>query len=386
MKNPFELNSAQLESLGARWTTGEILQQPHVWRVVREGAEVSAPGLGGFIDAALSDPAARVLLTGAGTSAFIGSCLAPSLARLSGRRVEAIPTTDIVAAPANCLQPNLPTLLVSFARSGNSPESLAALELAEQRIPNCRHLIFTCNPQGALHQRWSQHSRARVVLLPPETDDRGYAMTSSFTSMLLCAALAFRLPLARETTAADIPSDLLPMWIAHIMDLVAQRFERIVYLGAGELHALAREAALKMLELTDGKVVSIAETPLGFRHGPKTVVNARTAVVVLTSNDPYTRQYDGDLVAELRLEGQAGRVIALYGREGRSVLHADDLIAPELARLTDLGLCLPYAVFAQAFALMQSLSLSLRPDNPNATGAVSRVVRGFPIYPAGKGE
>jgi tagatose-6-phosphate ketose/aldose isomerase len=166
-----------------------------------------------------------------------------------------------------------------------------------------------------------------------------------------------------------------------LQSLVAEGFERIVYLGASELKGLACEAALKMLELTDGRVVAMAETPLGFRHGPKTIVNRKTLVVALLANDAQARRYDLDLLAELRSDKIAGRVLALSAQQGGSTGHPDDILVPGLAEASDLGLCLPFALFAQSLALLQSLSLGIRPDNPNAAGAVSRVVRGVTIHP-----
>ena len=85
----------------------------------------------------------------------------------------------------------MPTLLVSFARSGNSPESMAAVALAEQGVADCHHLIFTCNAEGALYAEGKRLRKAHVVLLPEETNDRGFAMTSSFPGMMLAASLAF---------------------------------------------------------------------------------------------------------------------------------------------------------------------------------------------------
>jgi len=180
--------------------------------------------------------------------------------------------------------------------------------------------------------------------------------------------------------------------------LVRAQFERVVYLGSSELKGLAREAALKMLEMTDGRVVSIAESPLGFRHGPKTVLNGSTLVVVFLSNDQYTRRYDLDLLAELRRDAVAGRVLALSARaevpaeadtlflgdgEGGDGASGDGAAGASADTLTDLELCLPYAVFAQSLAMLRSLSLGISPDNPNAAGTVSRVVQGFSIYPCG---
>lgn len=382
MTNYFGLAPEELEHRGAQWTAREIAHQPRLWQEIEQLVRSDSAGLSTFLEPLLRMPDLHIVLTGAGTSAFIGECLAPALMKRRGGWVGAVSTTDLVSGPDSYLTPDAPTLLVSFARSGNSPESVAALELAQQSVSRCHHLIITCNREGALYRLGSGMRNARVLLLPEETDDRGFAMTSSFSGMLLAAALTFQLPLAQQAgTTKAVTLELLGSWLPRLQSLVAERFERIVYLGASELKGLAREASLKMLELTDGKIVSIAETPLGFRHGPKTIVNGRTLVVVLLSNDSYTRQYDRDLLAELRADKIAGRVLALSARHGGSTGHPDDVLIPGLAGTSDLGLCLPYALFAQSLALMQSLALGIRPDTPNAAGAVSRVVRGVSIYP-----
>jgi tagatose-6-phosphate ketose/aldose isomerase len=382
MTNYFGLTPEELEQRGGHWTAREIAQQPRVWQEIEQLVRGDPAGIATFLEPLLRMPDLRIVLTGAGTSAFIGECLAPALMKRRGGWVGAVSTTDLVSGPGSYLTPDAPTLLVSFARSGNSPESVAALELAEQCVSHCHHLIITCNREGALYRLGTGMRNARVLLLPEETDDRGFAMTSSFSGMLLAAALTFQLPLSQQAGATRaVTLELLGSWLPRLQSLVAERFERIVYLGANELKGLAREASLKMLELTDGKVVCIAETPLGFRHGPKTIVNGRTLVVVLLSNDSYTRQYDRDLLAELRADGIAGRVVALMARHTGSTGHPDDVLVPGLASTSDLGLCLPYALFAQTLAFMHSLAHGIRPDTPNAAGAVSRVVRGVSIYP-----
>jgi tagatose-6-phosphate ketose/aldose isomerase len=325
-----------------------------------------------------------MLLTGAGTSSFVGECVAPALAAKTGLRVDAVATTDLVGSPKSWLKHEVPTLLVSFARSGNSPESVAALNLAEQCVQECHHLIFTCNADGALYRLGKSTRNTRIVLLPEETNDRGFAMTSSFSGMLLAAAMTFDLIDSDAESAAQLAlsaGDLLAGTLPMIESLARERFERIVYLGSNALKGLAREAALKTLELSDGQVVAISDTPLGFRHGPKTIINGRSLVVVLLCNDPYTRRYEVDLLDELRADGVAARVLALTGQPTRMRRHADDVAISGAAASSDLALCLPYAVFAQSLAFMQSLSLGLRPDVPNARGTVSRVVQGVTIYP-----
>jgi tagatose-6-phosphate ketose/aldose isomerase len=383
MTNYFGLTPEELEKKGAQWTAREIVQQPRIWQEVARLIASESARVSSFLGPLLRKPELRIVLAGAGTSAFIGECLAPALAKHHKRWVSAVSTTDIVAGPASYLMPDVPTLLVSFARSGNSPESMAAVELAQQCLSECYHLIVTCNAKGALHQRGGALPNACVLLLPEDADDRGFAMTSSFSGMLLAAAGLFGLPLFQGpgSVAQAVTLDLLASWLPRLQSLVAQGFERIVYVGANELKGLANEAALKMLELTDGRVVAMAETPLGFRHGPKTIVNRKTLVVALLANDARTRRYDLDLLAELRSDKIAGRVLALLAGQGSSTGHPDDVMIPGATGASDLGLCLPFALFAQSLALLQSLSLGIRSDNPNAAGAVSRVVRGVTIYP-----
>jgi tagatose-6-phosphate ketose/aldose isomerase len=361
---------AELEAARGICTAREISQQPVVWTKIESVMGRDAAALRAFLGPLLGRRDLRIVLTGAGTSAFVGECLAPPLKRSTRLRVDAVATTDLVGSPGDWLEPDVPTLLISFARSGNSPESLAALTLAEQSVRDCHHLIVTCNAEGALYRHAEKLRNARVILLPEETNDRGFAMTSSFTGMMLAVSLAFDLlGQDRPEALSRWASQTLEAGLPTITSLARGGFERVVYLGGQEFKGLAREAALKMLELSDGKMVALAETPLGFRHGPKTIVNGKTLVVIFLSNDPYARQYDMDLLRELQSDAVAARVVALSGDE----------MAVNTA--SSLALCFPYVVFAQTLAFLQSLTLGLRPDTPNARGVVNRVVQGVSIYP-----
>jgi tagatose-6-phosphate ketose/aldose isomerase len=374
----------RLEQAGGYWTAREISQQPVIWPLIQRLIAADASASRAFLDPLMRRSDLRIVLTGAGTSSFVGECVAPALARKSGVAVDAVATTDLVGSPMSWLRPRVPTLLVSFARSGNSPESVAALQLAEQCVQECHHLIFTCNAEGALCRLGKSMRNTRIVLLPEETNDRGFAMTSSFSGMLLAVAMTFDLIASDAESVAQLARSaggLLAGTLPLIGGLARERFERIVYLGSNALKGLAREAALKTLELSDGQVVAISDTPLGFRHGPKTIINGRSLVVVLLCNDPYTRRYEVDLLDELRADGVAARVLALTAQPAAEHRHADDVALSAAAAASDLALCLPYAVFAQSLALMQSLSLGLKPDVPNARGTVNRVVQGVTIYP-----
>ena len=349
-------------------TAREIAQQPEVWPQIAELVARNRMQLDAFLAPLIQRAALRVVLTGAGTSAFIGACIAPALSRHLQRRVDAVATTDLVSGPQLHLQREVPTLLVSFARSGGSPESVAAIDLAEQALDEPYHLVITCNADGALAKRASKLGNACLLILPDATNDRGFAMTSSFSSMLLTAALAFGV-LAPEIVPrlAGAAAGAMPQAHALAESLVRRRFERVVFLGSNELRWLAAEAALKMLELTDGRTVAMSESVLGFRHGPKTIVNDRTLICVLLSNAAYTRAYDRDLVEELRRDGRAGAIITLGEYAG-------------MEAASDLEIALLDVVFAQILALRQSLEYGLAPDRPNAAGVVNRVVQGVSIY------
>ena len=376
------LAEAELESRGAAWTAREITQQPEVWTAVGELVARERAGIDAFLQPLIANPHLRIVLTGAGTSAYIGDCIAPALSARLRRRVEAIATTDLLSGPDLRLPADGPTLLVSFARSGNSPESVAAVELAERFLGGrVFHLVITCNPDGALAARAKGLPNSRVLLMPDAAHDRGFAMTSSFSAMLLAGTLVFRL-VGDEAPhrLARAASTLLPESMALAGRLVARNFERVVYLGSNELRGLASEAALKLLELTDGRIVAVSDSTLGFRHGPKTILNDRTLVVVMLSNDGYARAYDGDLLEELEREGRAGGVLALAARPD-GIGRADRLILPGMKDASALELAPLLILVAQSFALLQSLALGLTPDRPDPAGTVNRVVQGVTIHP-----
>jgi tagatose-6-phosphate ketose/aldose isomerase len=377
------LEKTVLVDKGGAHTAAEITQQPEVWKEVLSLVTERREQIAQFLGPLLKQKDLRIILTGAGTSAFIGKCLAPIMVNTVQHRVEAIPTTDLVAGPGLYFQPDVPTLMVSFARSGSSPESLAAVNLANSLCNSIHHIIFTCNEEGELFLSSRSKKNVLTLLLPHKTHDRGFAMTSSFTSMLYSASLVFGLVSASQKNgqamslaAADVIERALPL----IQTLVRRQFKRVVYLGSNELRGLAEEAALKLLELTDGQIVASYDSPLGFRHGPKTIVNDQTLVVLFLSNHAYTRQYDLDLLRELQLDGKAGQVVALSAHNDLEE-NANYFQITGMTEANNLELALPYIVFAQIFAFWESLTLGITPDSPSVSGTVNRVVQGVNIYP-----
>jgi len=369
-----------LAASGALWTAREIEQQPQSLQRTHTLLAGLHAELRAFIAPIADNPLARIILTGAGTSSYIGGCLAAILDAKLVARVDAVPTTDIVSCPHLYLHADQPLLLVSFGRSGNSPESLQAVTLAESLVKDVRHLLVTCNAEGALNR--TQTRQAMTLLLPEETHDVSFAMTSSFSCMMYATlhalsnagALDHRIGAIAQATRRVIQEAQ-----GTLKALAQNQYERVVYLGSGPFQSLAREATLKLGELTNGAVVTCFDSPLGFRHGPKTFINARTLVLVFVSNDPLTRKYDHDLLDELRRDARAARIIEITARP-RADVARDTLHVPGMADATDAELLWPYIAIAQLYAFNQSLTLGLSPDNPNKEGTVNRVVQGVRLY------
>ena len=351
-------------------TYAEVMHQPDVWLSAARELPALATDVRGWIRTRGYE---EVWFSGAGTSAFIGESLSAYLnERQTAVRYRAVPTTELVAHPQALTRPGTRRLLVSFGRSGDSPETLATLALLDRSDAGGLHI--TCNVDGALAR--STGPRQRALVLPPETHDAGFAMTSSYSTMLLYALACFDdLPIAdiapRLRAIAAAGRDVLAA--AGRLAAALSPPQRVAFLGGGELGGAARESALKVLELTAGRVAAFWDSPLGFRHGPKSLVNDETRIVVLLSPDADARRYDADVVAELRNQYDPNRVITV-GTQGSG---ADIAFADVPA-----GWNVPLFVLpAQVVAVTWSDALGLNIDDPFPGGQLSRVVQGVRIYP-----
>lgn len=386
MSGDNRLLTEQSAGRGGETTAREIAQQPEVWRETERVVASRREDVDAFLRPLMDRPGLRIILTGAGTSAFAGEILAPALSRRTGRRVDAVATTDIVSNPKEYFANDGPTLLVSFARSGNSPESVAATELADRLLPGCHHLILTCDRNGRLYEKHADAEGSFVLLMPEDTNDQGFAMTSSFTSMTLAAWLILGRVAdtggltGRLATAAE---KLLDTREEDLRGLASSGYERVVFLGSGPLRGLAHESSLKLLELTAGGIVTYFESPLGFRHGPKSILDDRTLAVLYVSGDEYTRKYDLDLLEELKNSMPSNNVIAV---SGTGTEDPGFWLVEGVDGVDDAALALPFVVVAQLLGIFFSLELGYTPDNPFPNREVNRVVQGVSVHPLEDGS
>jgi len=345
------------------YTWQEIFQQPLLWPTTVARVRAASGQLN------LDFEKARVLLTGAGSSAY-----AASAAASAWPRAVAIPTTDLLVDPQRYLVDV--DAVISLARSGNSPESAAVVERVRGLRPDILQLAITCNQESSL----VQSGLNGLIVLDPRTNDRSLVMTGSFSNLVL-AGLALAQPdtvAPHASLASDRASTLLAAIDQQCRRIAARASERIVVLSSSPLLGWGREAGLKILEMTGGRFPVVTETYLGLRHGPMSFLRADTLVLCLLSSDPVRRLYEVDLIEEIRSK-KLGYPVAIagpgeYGRLFAEVIPAVLPEAPDEFR-TPFEVLIP-----QLLGYHLSLRLGLNPDNPSPDGVITRVVQGVKIH------
>jgi tagatose-6-phosphate ketose/aldose isomerase len=385
MKHYFGYEESDLTNLGAFYTAKEIADQPELWLNMWTSAQNIIPELQKFIKRILRKKDVYIILTGAGTSAFIGEVLAEKLEAETGIYTKAVATTDIVTHPHLYFSKNKPLLLLSFARSGNSPESLQAVKLAEKFADKVYHLIITCNPQSELVANIKSGDNF-IFFMPPEADDQSLAMTGSFTTMLLAGLLVayidkWHIFEENINLLIQYTKTILTDYAAYLKTVADLNFNRAVFLGSGMMKGIARESHLKLQELTDGKIICKYDSFLGLRHGPKAVIDEQTLIVYLFSNNDYINQYEFDLVNEVKNGRKNLYSIGVMEKNLSPDLNLKIVLSNGSEKINESFLPVVSVLPAQILGFYKSLNLGLKPDSPSDSGMIHRVVQGVRIYP-----
>jgi tagatose-6-phosphate ketose/aldose isomerase len=353
------------------YTLQEILRQPILWPTTVERVQSTWKRM----QLPVKLQQARILLTGAGTSAYAASAIAAAWPQAF-----AVPTTDLLVDAERYLLGV--DVVISLARSGDSPESVAVVERIRALQPSILQLAIICNEDGAL----SHAGLDGCIFLDPRTNDHSLVMTSAFSNLVL-AGFALAQPDAAAATVDMFSKqtiDLLPCIDGACQRAAARIHDRIVVLSSSPLLGWAREAGLKTLEMAAGHFPVITETYLGLRHGPMSFVKADTLVLCLLSSDPVRRLYEMDLIHELRTK-KIGYLVGIADPAETEGLF-DEVIPAVAPRAYD-ALRTPYEIVGpQLLGYYLSLGIGLNPDNPSPDGVINRVVQGVRIHPAGSSE
>lgn len=382
--DPVDDETSQIKEPVTLYTALEIAGQPELWLKIHQQVLQDKMRISSFMNEAHNE-VSKIILTGAGTSAYIGLSLHGIFSRSLGIHTDAVPTTEFVSHPANYFFSDETIMLVSFARSGNSPESTAVVDLADKLCKKCFHVIITCDPDGQL-AGWQSNSPKLLIVLPLESNDKSLAMTGSYSGMLLCGLLIARLKEIEKLSSQIVALHnygvkILEKFAPRIKEVASLDFKRVVFLGSGPLYGTATESNLKLQELTDGNIICKSHSYLGFRHGPKAVTDNETLIVFIFSNQPFVIQYEKDLVLSMRKGKKPLFTIGIFESDVNGLEFDLEIKLSEKGDQLDeefLSVCniLP----AQLLGLYKSLALGLNPDSPSESGAISRVVEDVTIY------
>lgn len=368
---------------GTEYTPAEIYQQPEMWLETLQILESQKDEILSYLD---GETDRKFLLTGAGTSAFIGLCLEGLFNKVSGFEAKAVGTTEIITDPDAYFMEGKKYFLVHFARSGNSPESVGTFVLGEESKADIKHIVITCNKDGKLAEMGRKtEGRSLLVLLPEKTNDKSLAMTSSFSSMVIAGQYlasvhdsAAYAGICEQIAAAG--RAILEKGMDDLEALCSLPFERAVFLGSNTLYGCAKECHLKLQEETDGKVVGKFDTFLGLRHGPEAVIHDNTVVVYLLSEDPLIHRYELDLMKGVQGKGIGMKKVVVCKVADDDVRAAADIVIEHGCDVPDDYQSPAYVIVGQAMGVFRSLAYGLKPDSPSEAGVISRVVQGVKIY------
>lgn len=374
--------AAEQQQRGYFHTLREICQQPATWLATGNLMLRSQNELAGTLAGMKT-----LVLTGSGSSEYAGACVRLVLQNELRIPTEAIGGGTLLTFGSQALPPLRPGLVVSLARSGDSPESVAIVSQLLESEPELRHLILTCNAQGSLAASYRDHPRVGRITLEERTNDRSLVMTSSFTNLVLAARFLGYVenPGAYRTLCANLSAiarGMLETSFGRLADLAQRNFQRAVFLGNGSRLGAAREAALKMLEMTAGRVSTVCETYLGLRHGPMSFLDEGSLIVCFLSSDVRRRAYEADLLRELDRKGLGVAKLVLGDHVPRELIREQDVAieCPGLAEAGDENAPVVDVVAAQVLAFFRSLKEGLRPDSPSESGVISRVVESFTLH------
>ena len=385
------LPDSEKKTRGLVHTPAEIAQQPDTWQSTfqlfkRRRAEVKD-----FLASAglAVDPRIRptVFLVGAGTSDYVGHSLAYLFRKAWQCEVVAVPSTDLLTHMDELCAPERKYLWISFSRSGDSPEGVAVLERACKRRPDIYHLVISCNANGRMIRANAGNPQVLSICLDDVVNDRALAMTSSFSNMVVfgqCLAHADDLGRYEQVLLQLIHGgeSFLPIAADCAAALAKEPYAKACFVGSGPLRAVAKESALKLLELTAGKVVTLSESALGLRHGPMAALDQDTLFVCFLSGNRRVQEYERNLLEEI---GNKRLVRTRVVVAGSGVPAIDSFAEHSLAPAGPLAVADDYrapvdVIFGQVLGLFFSLRWKLRPDCPSPNGAISRVVQNVGIH------
>lgn len=385
-----DLSAEEKRARGLEHTPQEIAQQPGTWISTFDSLQARQEELKNFLSRCGVDGPAQerptIFLVGAGTSDYIGRSLHHLLRVHWQCEVIPVASTSLLTDFSEYVLREKRYLWISFSRSGDSPEGVAVLDRALEECPNVSHVLITCHANGRMSKAVDGRENCLSIVLDDTVNDRGLAMTSSFTNMVLAGQI-----LAHTWSMDDYEAilkalvsgaeELLPRAAGLAAELTTGGYRRACFVGSGVLAGAALECALKLLELTAGRVQTMTQPTLALRHGPMAALDKDTLFVSLVSSQPRRRQYEVDLLREIGSKELVRTRVAVATQPDLLRADAEYVLTPQSQLpIPDLYRPVLDVIFGQLLGLFASIQCGLKPDIPSPNGAISRVVQNVDIH------
>lgn len=245
-----------------------------------------------------------LVFVGCGTSFNLALSLA-AYANSLKRKAIAVPGAEWLNRPSYFWPEWQKTHVVALSRSGETTETVAAAKAS--RAAGAFVTAVTVEPESALAKNCDQ------LICSPTHPEEGIVMTVSASLMVLLSLqlIGQTVPASAVASARQLANKL----DSALPDIIKDR-SHFVFLGGGPLFGIALEGALKLMEMS--QLMTQAFHPLEYRHGPISLVDEKTAAIMLYSTDQ--RQAEAKLVGELR---EKGAVVIGIGGPGDLELPVD---------------------------------------------------------------
>ncbi len=233
------------------------------------------------------------------------------------------------------------SLIISISQSGETADTLAALEEAKKR--GFGHSLAICNvPESSLVRE------SDLFLMTRAGPEIGVASTKAFTTQLVSLMLLVIVLGRRHAMPGHVEEALvkqlisLPAKVEAVLGLddkikaIADQFadkHNALFLGRGTQYPVAMEGALKLKEIS---YIHAEAYPAGeLKHGPLALVDADMPVIAVAPNNELLEKLKSNLQEVSARGGQllvfADESIHVETEEGIEVVElasVDDAIAP----------------------------------------------------------
>lgn len=389
MQNMMDLlSSTNRDERGLLYIPSEIAKQPEVWMETLEFFFKESKKIKKFLKKSkIQDDDTTIILTGLGSLEYVGATLVNLFRKNFGAsEVLSISSANILSSPRSFIKESRKYVIFHFSKSGSSPEAVFIYELIQKLSPKSYQVVITCNKEGNLLKCASQDKSSLCILLPEKSYDKSYIMTSSFTSMVFAGVCFTHIEkLDHLKSKLDTLSLIIEMintkYFPLIKNLAEARSSRVLFLGDDSIFGAIKESSTRLIEMTQGAALSMAESFVGIRHGIISFFRRDKGLIIssLEDNNEYKFAYQRDVLKEL-LEKNQGKKFLLIS-SGEVDFEGEHIYKIQIGKVCGCIRPLVDLYISQIFSVFSSLAEGLKPDNPNSYTVVNKFNQNVSIYP-----